>query len=200
MLKHCLVALVLAFSAFTSLAEEAVTKQHQQPLINIDMTLDLDGMEQYAEQATQSLESISDSLQAIVDNPNLSEDQKQALDKTINSVNQLTLSTTQTLRGLPNALEQSRVAFKQTSQTLMDDLQFKLIVVLCAIVLVIVLALVAIYLLILKPMQQTLVRATGNISSMAQSIQITAEALKVSTEKQQQIMDFIETAETKPKA
>ncbi|MEZ9911632.1 GTP-binding protein [Vibrio breoganii] len=199
MLKHCLVALVLAFSAFTSLAEEAVTKQ-QQPLINVDMTLDLDGMEQYAEQATQSLESISDSLQAIVDNPNLSDDQKQALDKTINSVNQLTLSTTQTLRGLPDALEQSRVAFKQTSQTLMDDLQFKLIVVLCAIVLVIVLALVAIYLLILKPMQQTLVRATGNISSMAQSIQITAEALKVSTEKQQQIMDFIETTETKPKA
>ncbi|MEZ9550636.1 GTP-binding protein [Vibrio breoganii] len=199
MLKHCLVALVLAFSAFTSLAEEAVTKQ-QQPLINVDMTLDLDGMEQYAEQATQSLESISDSLQAIVDNPNLSDDQKQALDKTINSVNQLTLSTTQTLRGLPDALEQSRVAFKQTSQTLMDDLQFKLIVVLCAIVLVIVLALVAIYLLILKPMQQTLVRATGNISSMAQSIQITAEALKVSTEKQQQIMNFIETAETKPKA
>ncbi|MDN3715256.1 GTP-binding protein [Vibrio breoganii] len=199
MLKHCLVALVLAFSAFTSLAEEAVTKQPQ-PLINVDMTLDLDGMEQYAEQATQSLESISDSLQAIVDNPNLSDDQKQALDKTINSVNQLTLSTTQTLRGLPDALEQSRVAFKQTSQTLMDDLQFKLIVVLCAIVLVIVLALVAIYLLILKPMQQTLVRATGNISSMAQSIQITAEALKVSTEKQQQIMDFIETAETKPKA
>ncbi|PMG06693.1 GTP-binding protein [Vibrio breoganii] len=199
MLKHCLVALVLAFSAFTSLAEEAVTKQPQ-PLINVDMTLDLDGMEQYAEQATQSLESISDSLQAIVDNPNLSDDQKRALDKTINSVNQLTLSTTQTLRGLPDALEQSRVAFKQTSQTLMDDLQFKLIVVLCAIVLVIVLALVAIYLLILKPMQQTLVRATGNISSMAQSIQITAEALKVSTEKQQQIMDFIETAETKPKA
>ncbi|OCH76857.1 GTP-binding protein [Vibrio breoganii] len=198
MLKHCLVALVLAFSAFTSLAEEAVTKQPQ-PLINVDMTLDLDGMEQYAEQATQSLESISDSLQAIVDNPNLSDDQKQALDKTINSVNQLTLSTTQTLRGLPDALEQSRVAFKQTSQTLMDDLQFKLIVVWCAIVLVIVLALVAIYLLILKPMQQTLVRATGNISSMAQSIQITAEALKVSTEKQQQIMDFIETAETKPK-
>ncbi|GEM81437.1 GTP-binding protein [Vibrio superstes] len=199
MLKHFLVALVLAFSAFTSLAEEADNKQ-QQPLINVDMTLDLDGMEQYAKQATQSLESISDSLQAIVDNPNLSEDQQQALDKTISSVNQLTLSTTQTLRGLPDALEQSRVAFKQSSQTLMDDLQFKLIVVLCTIVLVIVLALVAIYLLILKPMQQTLVQATGNISSMAQSIQITAEALKVSTEKQQQIMDFIETTETTPKA
>lgn len=200
MFKHCLAALILVCITFATWAEERVAEQNQQPLINVDMTLDLDGMEQYAEQATQSLESISDSLQAIVDNPNLSDDQKQALDKTINSVNQLTLSTTQTLRGLPGALEQSRVAFKQTSQTLMDDLQFKLIVVLCAIVVVIVLALVAIYLLILKPMQQTLVRATGNISSMAQSIQITAEALKVSTEKQQQIMDFIESSETKSKA
>ncbi|GEA49635.1 hypothetical protein VIN01S_04390 [Vibrio inusitatus NBRC 102082] len=200
MLKHCLATLILVCSPFISMADEAITEQKQQPLINVDMTLELDGMEQYARQATQSLESISESLQAIVDNPNLSEDQKQALDDTINSVNQLTLSTTQSLQRLPTTLEQSRVAFKQTSQTLMDDLQFKLIVVLCAVVLVIVLALIAIYLLILKPMQQTLVRATGNISSMAQSIQITAEALKASTEKQQQIMDFIETTDTKAKA
>ncbi|GEA58856.1 GTP-binding protein [Vibrio comitans] len=196
MRKQWLITFVLLCISSISLAAESKESEPQRPLINVDMTLDLDGMEQYAQQATQSLESISDSLKAIVDNPNLSDDQKQALDKTINSVNELTLTTSQSLRGLPNTLEQSRVAFQQTSQTLMDDVQLKLIVALSVIVIVIVLSLLAIYLLILKPMQQTLVRATGNISAMANSIQITAEALKVSTEKQQLIMDHI--PDTKP--
>ena len=75
---------------------------------------------------------------------------------------------------------------------LLDDIQTKIIIALVAVVAVIVIALTAIYLLILKPMQQTLVKATHNISSMAQSIQITAEALKYSTEKQQEIMEYIE--------
>lgn len=79
---------------------------------------------------------------------------------------------------------------------LLDDIQTKIIIALAAVIAVIVIALTAIYLLILKPMQQTLVKATNNISSMAQSIQITAEALKYSTEKQQEIMDYIEHSPT----
>ena len=77
-----------------------------------------------------------------------------------------------------------------------DTLGYLPIIALVAVVGVIIIALTAIYLLILKPMQQTLVKATNNISSMAQSIQITAEALKYSTEKQQKIMDYIEHSPT----
>ncbi|KAB0461067.1 GTP-binding protein [Vibrio kanaloae] len=166
------------------------------PLINVDMTLDLDGMEKYAQEASESLERISQSLQAIVNNPNLSEDQQQALNQTIDSMNKFAASTQTSLNQLPQALDQSRLAFKQTSQILLDDIQTKLIIALAAVIAVIIIALTAIYLLILKPMQQTLVKATNNISSMARSIQITAEALKYSTEKQQKIMDYIEHSPT----
>ena len=166
------------------------------PLINVDMTLDLDGMEKYAQEASESLERISQSLQAIVNNPNLSEDQQQALNQTVDSMNKFAASTQTSLNQLPQALDQSRLAFKQTSQILLDDIQTKLIIALAAVIAVIIIALTAIYLLILKPMQQTLVKATHNISSMAQSIQITAEALKYSTEKQQKIMDYIEHSPT----
>ncbi|PMM02943.1 GTP-binding protein [Vibrio kanaloae] len=166
------------------------------PLINVDMTLDLDGMEKYAQEASESLERISQSLQAIVNNPNLSEDQQQALNQTVDSMNKFAASTQTSLNQLPQALDQSRLAFKQTSQILLDDIQIKLIIALAAVIAVIIIALTAIYLLILKPMQQTLVKATNNISSMARSIQITAEALKYSTEKQQKIMDYIEHSPT----
>ncbi len=190
MWKAPLAIIALMLVSLTGFASEA--EQEQTPLINVDMTLDLDGMEKYAQDASESLEVISQSLQAIVNNPNLSEDQQQALNQTVESINKLASSTKTSLNQLPQALDQSRLAFKKTSQMLLDDIQTKIIIALAAVIAVIVIALTAIYLLILKPMQQTLVKATNNISSMAQSIQITAEALKYSTEKQQEIMDYIE--------
>ncbi|MCZ4309996.1 GTP-binding protein [Vibrio splendidus] len=194
MWKTPLAIIALMLVSLTGFASEA--EQEQTPLINVDMTLDLDGMEKYAQDASESLEVISQSLQAIVNNPNLSEDQQQALNQTVESINKLANSTKTSLNQLPQALDQSRLAFKKTSQMLLDDIQTKIIIALAAVIAVIVIALTAIYLLILKPMQQTLVKATNNISSMAQSIQITAEALKYSTEKQQEIMDYIEHSPT----
>ena len=178
---------------FTPLSLHAEQTQTPPPaLMNVDMTLDLDGMEKYAKEASQSLQVISESLQSIVNNPNLSQDQQQALDETIASINQLSIATTQSINHLPEVFEHSRMTFQQTSQTLLDDIQSKILIALVAIVAVIILALIAIYLLILKPMQHTLVQATSNISAMAQSTQITAEALKYSTDKQQYLMDAID--------
>lgn len=194
MWKTPLAIIALMLISLTGFASEA--EQEQVPLINVDMTLDLDGMEKYAKDASESLEVISQSLQAIVNTPNLSNDQQQALNQTVESINQLASSTKTSLNQLPQVLDQSRLAFKKTSQLLLDDIQTKIIIALAAVIAVIVIALTAVYLLILKPMQQTLVEATNNISSMAQSIQITAEALKYSTEKQQEIMDYIEHSPT----
>ncbi|MEZ8288145.1 GTP-binding protein [Vibrio sp. 10N.237.312.B06] len=196
MWKKPLATIALILISFSGVASEAEQPKTEAALVNVDMTLDLDGMEKYAKDASESLEVISQSLQAIVNNPNLSNDQQQALNQTVESINQLASSTKTSLNQLPQVLDQSRLAFKKTSQLLLDDIQTKIIIALAAVITVIVIALTAIYLLILKPMQQTLVEATNNISSMAQSIQITAEALKYSTEKQQEIMDYIEHSPT----
>ncbi|MEZ8743357.1 GTP-binding protein [Vibrio sp. 10N.261.49.A5] len=196
MWKKPLATIALILISFSGVASEAEQPKTEAALVNVDMTLDLDGMEKYAQDASESLEVISQSLQAIVNNPNLSNDQQQALNQTVESINQLARSTKTSLNQLPQVLDQSRLAFKKTSQLLLDDIQTKIIIALAAVIAVIVIALTAIYLLILKPMQQTLVEATNNISSMAQSIQITAEALKYSTEKQQEIMDYIEHSPT----
>ncbi|MEZ9340149.1 GTP-binding protein [Vibrio splendidus] len=192
MWKKPLATIALILISFTGASSEAEQPKTEAALVNVDMTLDLDGMEKYAQEASESLEVISQSLQAIVNNPNLSDDQQQALNQTVESINKLANSTKTSLNQLPQALDNSRIAFKKTSQILLDDIQTKIIIALVAVIAAIVIALAAIYLLILKPMQQTLVKATNNISSMAQSIQITAEALKYSTEKQQEIMDYIE--------
>ena len=192
MWKKPLATIALILISFSGVASESEQPKTEAALVNVDMTLDLDGMEKYAQEASESLEVISQSLQAIVNNPNLSEDQQKALNQTVESINKLASSTKTSLNQLPQALNQSRLAFKKTSQMLLDDIQTKIIIALVAVVAVIVIALTAIYLLILKPMRKTLVKATHNISSMAQSIQITAEALKYSTEKQQEIMEYIE--------
>ncbi|MEZ9394379.1 GTP-binding protein [Vibrio splendidus] len=196
MWKKPLATIALILISFSGVASESEQPKTEAALVNVDMTLDLDGMEKYAQEASESLEVISQSLQAIVNNPNLSDDQQQALNQTVESINKLASSTKTSLNQLPQALDNSRIAFKKTSQLLLDDIQTKIIIALAAVIAVIIIALTAIYLLILKPMQQTLVKATHNISSMAQSIQITAEALKFSTEKQQEIMSHIEHSPT----
>ncbi len=138
------------------------------------MTLDLDGMEKYAQDASESLEVISQSLQAIVNNPNLSDEQQLALNQMVESINKLA-DNQDPLHQLPQALDQS--ALPLSRQAKRRSMIFKPRSSLRWLPLsVIIIALTAIYLLILKPMQQTLVKATNNISSMAQSIQITAEA------------------------
>lgn len=142
MWKTPLAIIALMLVSLTGFASEA--EQEQAPLINVDMTLDLDGMEKYAQDASESLEVISQSLQAIVNNPNLSEDQQQALNQTVESINKLASSTKTSLNQLPQALDQSRLAFKKTSQMLLDDIQTKIIIALAAVIAVIVIALTAI--------------------------------------------------------
>ncbi|WP_394246834.1 hypothetical protein [Vibrio profundi] len=66
--------------------------------------------------------------------------------------------------------------------------------VIIAIAAIIVATIICIYLLILKPMQSTLVQATANISDMAAAIKVTAQALESSTDKQQQIWKELESA------
>ena len=146
MWKMPLIVIALIIVSFSGLASEK--EATETPLINVDMTLDLDGMERYAQDASQSLEVISQSLQAIVNNPNLSDEQQLALNQTVESINKLADTTKTSLKQLPQALDQSRAAFKQTSQTLIDDIQTKIIIALVAVVGVIIIALTAIYLLI----------------------------------------------------
>ena len=104
MLKMPLIVIALIMVSFSGLASEKETTET--PLINVDMTLDLDGMERYAQDASQSLEVISQSLQAIVNNPNLSDEQQLALNQTVESINKLADTTKTSLKQLPQALDQ----------------------------------------------------------------------------------------------
>lgn len=104
MWKMPLIVIALIMVSFSGLASEKGTTET--PLINVDMTLDLDGMERYAQDASQSLEVISQSLQAIVNNPNLSDEQQLALNQTVESINKLADTTKTSLKQLPQALDQ----------------------------------------------------------------------------------------------
>ena len=106
MWKTPLAIIALMLVSLTGFASEA--EQEQAPLINVDMTLDLDGMEKYAQDASESLKVISQSLQAIINNPNLSEDQQQTLNQTVESINKLASSTKTSLNQLPQALDRAK--------------------------------------------------------------------------------------------
>ena len=104
-------------------------------------------------------------------------------------LSQLVDMSKQSVESLPSAFQQSIAA---QSRIFLDDLQFKILMTISAIGLVIILIIAAIGWCILRPMQASLVQATQNMSSMAEAIKTTASALDSISLQQHDIAERLE--------
>nr|WP_228481361.1 hypothetical protein [Vibrio fluminensis] len=167
-------------------------------MVNINVSLELDGIERSLDATKDSLDQIGLALEKISSSDNLTDQQKQVLGHTLDNLDQLVLLSRESIEQLPTAFNQTSAKMISTSQNFMDDLQTKVIIVAVAIGLLLVVALAAIYWFVLRPLQQGLVKATTNISSMAKAIQVTAQALESSTAQQQVIMQQLNQQSNRP--
>lgn len=187
-----LLAFVTSLLACTTFAQSDHQAQGD-AFIKVNMTLELDGIETAIQDTRQSLDQIGVALNNISQTESFNEDQQQLLADTVDNLNQLVVLSKQSVASLPEAFEHSREAVATESQRFLDDLHAQVLMVVAAIGLVIVLIIAAIAWLILKPMQEALVRATQNISSMAGAIKITAQALDSISNQQQEIAKRLES-------
>lgn len=174
--------------AFAEPAEEA----RENAFINVNMTLELDGIEGAIQDTRQSLDQVGVALNSIAQSGNLNDEQQQLLTDTVDNLNQLVVLSKQSVAAMPGAFEHSRQTVATESERFLNDLRSQILLVIGVIGLVIVLVIAAIAWLILRPMQETLVRATQNISSMAGAIKTTAQALDSISNQQQEIAKRLE--------
>lgn len=175
-------------SLWTCLAlAEPTEEARENAFINVNMTLELDGIEGAIQDTRQSLDQVGVALNSIAQSGNLNDEQQQLLTDTVDNLNQLVVLSNQSLAAMPGAFEHSRQTFATESERFLNDLRSQILLVIGVIGLVIVLVIAAIAWLILRPMQETLVRATQNISSMAGAIKTTAQALDSISNQQQEI-------------
>lgn len=198
-MKISMVKLVIALSILMvaalgkAYAEEAQQQselsKESEPFVNVNMVLELDGIEASVQDIQGSFASISDSLAMIASSDSLTAEQQQLLSDTVENLNRLITVSRDSVKALPVAKQ----VVQQNSQDFFDEVKFNLMLVIALIALVLIAVIGCIYWLVLKPMQTTVVQATANISTMAVAIRTTAQALESSTEKQQQIWQEIES-------
>lgn len=167
----------------------------EQPLVNINMMLDLDGIEQSINRSSVAIDNLATSLTLLSQNESLNEEQRQVLVDTIDNINELTEMSKSSLAALPGALEQSQNSIANSTKKFAYDVRFNVLLLLALLVLSIVLALVAAYWLLLRPMQGTILHATRNVSKMATAIHKTAESLETTTENQKIITQHLHETE-----
>ncbi|GAK86089.1 hypothetical protein JCM19238_3679 [Vibrio ponticus] len=180
---------------------EQKSEQHlaqESALVQVNVSLELDGIERSLDATKDSLNQIGMALEKISTSDNLTEQQKQVLGHTLDNLDQLVLLSRQSMEQLPSAFNQTSQKLVTTSQYFMDDLQHKVIMIALVIGLLLIIALVAIYWFVLRPLQHGLVNATTNITAMAKAIQITAQALESSTAQQHVIMQQLNQQSSLP--
>lgn len=182
--------------AASDLPADDAEQETEQPLVNINMMLDLKGIEQSINSSSVAIDNLATSLTLLSNNQSLNDEQRQVLVDTMDNINELTEMSKSSLAALPGALEQSQNSIANSTKKFAYDVRFNVLLLLALLVLSIVLALIAAYWLLLRPMQGTILHATRNVSKMASAIHKTAESLETTTANQRVLTERLEAYES----
>lgn len=183
--------LLLLLTLFTSVSFANSEEKITPPLISINAMVDIKGIEQSAEQGAQAMQRMANSLELIAQNRNLTPEQQQNIHKTIENINNLVDVSSDSLQSLPTFLKESKETLSTTSTQFFDDLTFKVILLLAIVVLALVAIIACFYWFILRPLQNTLLQATTNISTMAKAIENSALSLEMTNKNHDNILQLL---------
>lgn len=185
--------ILAAYLIATTVSVHAEQVEHEPSFVTVNMTLEVDGIEQAIHDTRQSLDTIGSALGDIAESDSLSLEQQERLAETIENLNQVVTLSKESVAGLPEAFQQSKQILQTNSQQFLHDLKVQILVVVALIGVVIIAIIAAIFWFVLRPMQSTLVETTHNISSMAGAIKTTAQALEAISDQQQAISERLES-------
>ena len=183
--------LLLLLTMFASVSFANTEEQITQPLVSINATVDIKGLEQSAEQGAQAMQKMANSLELIAKNRNLTPEQQEHIYQTIENINNLVDISSNSLRTLPTFLKQSKETLSESSSQFFDDLTFKVILLLSLVVPALVAIIACFYWFILRPLQNTLLQATTNISTMAKAIENSALSLEMTNKNHDSILHLL---------
>ncbi|MEL7292388.1 MAG: hypothetical protein AAGJ78_03720 [Pseudomonadota bacterium] len=163
-----------------------------EPFFTLNMTLELDGVERALDDTRHSLDQIGHALNNIAEGDNLTSAQQQQLDQTIDNLNQLVVLSRRSVESLPQAYQDSKQVLATSSERFLSELRQQVLLVVSLVGAILIAILVAIAWFILRPVQHAVTKTTGNLSSMAEAIKTTAQALEAISNQQQQLATQLE--------
>lgn len=197
---HCaLLLMILALSTPVVNATETgvlpskgTVIQTDRPLIAVKVGIDLSGMETSVNQAADSITEMANSLKALAENPEMDPEQQKKVLDIIARADQLALGFNASLNKLPNVIKQSSAPIVAAGESTLRDIKMTILLVLGLTLLIVIIALIAIFYTVLLPAKQILVETTSKLNHMASAMETTAHIIETSNQHHQQILASIE--------
>lgn len=192
-MMRMLVTCCLMVSCF-SFAENKLETESQirGPFIELDVVVDTAGIEEAILMTNQSMEQVIDALDRISENQELTPEQAEVITLTSGNINQLAMSSTEVVEALPEAITKAKESVVANTQVFLSDLKMNILIMLILIVVALVVVIACLYWFVIRPMQSTIMSATSNVASMANSIQLTATSLEESTKTHAKLLEVLE--------
>ncbi|WP_391091658.1 hypothetical protein [Vibrio sp. NH-UV-68] len=185
-------AIAISVFSFNGYAQMDELAPQSEAFFKINMTLELDGVERAIDDTRHSLDQVGVALNKIAANESLTPAQQKQLDHTVDNLNQLVVLSRRSVESLPQAYQDSKQVLARSSERFLSDVRQQILLVVSLIGVIIIAIIVVIAWFILRPIQHTLTKTTRNLSSMADAIKTTAQALESISNQQQQLATQLE--------
>ncbi|GDY26933.1 hypothetical protein [Agarivorans sp. Toyoura001] len=187
-------SLILPLSAADRDTE--ATAELDPPQLNMQLNVEVVGIEQAALQASQALSDIAISIDQLAANPEMSEQQQQQFERAFLAVEQLSKQLDTSLQQLPNTVAKSTKPLIHLADQLSNNIQRWVVIILAALVLIIIVALVAIYFTVLAPTSRAVITATSQLNQLASSLKVTAQLVEQTSAQNQALLLRLDTPKT----
>ncbi|RKF18746.1 hypothetical protein DBZ36_10135 [Alginatibacterium sediminis] len=189
-----LLSLVFPLSAAQDAIENST--ETNKPQINLQLNLEVVGIDKAAQQAAQALTNIATSMEMLANDPELSVEEQAQLDKTFLAIEQLSTQLNASLQQVPKTLEQSAKPIVSLADNLSQKIQLWVIIILVALVLIIIASILAIYFGVLAPTSRSIITVTSHVNQLASSLKITAELVEKTTQQNQVLLERLDEDKT----
>lgn len=191
MRKLAICCVLFSCVSFAESQLETAPETHH-PLIEFDVVVDTKGIEESILLTNDTMKQVIDALDRISENQDLTPEQAQVIVSTSENINQLAISTTKVVEALPEVITKSKESLIANISSFLSDLKVNILIMLILIVLALSAVIACLYWFVIRPMQSTIMSATSNVASMANSIQLTATSLEESTKTHAKLLILLE--------
>ena len=186
-MSRYMLILLCCLASFEVLAAET-EEAEPRPLVQVNVSFELDAINEALESTSESFGKISDSFAVIAQGGHLDTEEQQQLVRIMDNMDQLMTVTRDSVDALPSLVEHSRDAVVAQSSEFLGELKFWAILILIFLFVGLAVAVFCSYYFVLRPMQRTLQQVTGDFSNMAKAMENTSKSLDISNQNQVELI------------
>lgn len=194
-LLSILLGLLLCSANVTALGEPEETSSAaadvsaQSPFVNMNVEIEIQGLESAATQAAEGLKMIGQSLQDLAARQDLTPEENAHIELALNQVNNLGEHLSQAVQSLPGTVEKSIAPVVSAGYELSGQVRTILIIACVVLILIVVAALAAVYKFVLTPATQAIIETTGLLDDLATTLKTTADIVEISSSQNLKVLD-----------